>query len=337
MKRLRKGAYNIKHYLPDSFKKEYINFLNKFEKNPYHDIDCAKPANEDYYNDLTKFLNFRLGNFFKNPKKGENGPFAIYDKKSKLYLTSDTFGFSVLGTEEKFWKSNCNYPYVRYLGVQIKEEVKDIDKCSFVANCIYDTRTIGGAFIWPKVYLTNHKINGKYYNGYYSIYNYFRGSYGYIEDRVDLTLYEIKCFFNVYNNDMEYEDFLEKYTKKYPENIMFTYNNCRNYIFSHKEKEKEKKSMFLWLKRFKSFKDYIDKLCFTPFVKDNGFELRILNLSDKNSTLPVDSENRLQIDQIKSIGNMNNEELHILLTNLIECTKERSMIIEKLINPDTIL
>lgn len=34
---------------------------------------------------------------------------------------------------------------------------------------------------------------------------------------------------------------------------------------------------------------------------------------------------------------MNNEELHILLTNLIECTEERSMIIEKLINPDTIL
>ena len=155
--------YNLKHYLPDSFKKEYINFLNKFEKNPYYYIDSVKTANEDYYNDLTKFLNCRLGIFLENPKKDKNGPFAIYDKESNLYFTSDSFGFSVLGTEEKFWKSNCNYPYVRYLGVQRKEVVKDIDKCSFVANCIYETRTIGGAFIWPKVYLIKHKK----YNGYY--------------------------------------------------------------------------------------------------------------------------------------------------------------------------
>lgn len=40
-----------------------------------------------------------------------------------------------------------------------------------------------------------------------SIYNYFRGSYGYIEDRVYLTLNEIKCFFNIYENDMEYDYF----------------------------------------------------------------------------------------------------------------------------------
>lgn len=322
--------YNLKHYLKNDFVGKYINYLKTSKNNPYKDIDSARIKDEEYYSDLTKFLNKQLKNLFDSPKKSLY-PFAIYDKNSKLYFTSDTFGFSAISKNSK-GLTNCNYPYYRYLTLK-EDSIFNYDKkIEFIANCIYDTRTIGGAFVWPKVYLTNRKING-----YYSIYNYFRGSYGYIEDRVDLTLYEIKCFFNVYKNDMEYEDFLKEYSTEYPKNIMFTYNNCGNYTFSYEEKEKEKKAMFLWLKRFKSFKDYIDKLCFTPFVKDNGFEMRILNLSDKNSTLPVDSENKLKIDQIKSIGNMNNEELNILLTNLVECTKERSMIIEKLLSNDTLL
>lgn len=61
---------------------------------------------------------------------------------------------------------------------------KDPDAIAeFLANYVYKTRTLGGSFLWPKSLC--------------STYNKSRGIRNYIEDRVDLTLLEIKHIYEI--------------------------------------------------------------------------------------------------------------------------------------------
>lgn len=58
----------------------------------------------------------------------------------------------------------------------------------FVAECIWDVRTLSGCFLWPLIRIGNP---------WKSMYNIYRGVRSYIEDRVDLTLYKIKSFYDM--------------------------------------------------------------------------------------------------------------------------------------------
>ena len=70
----------------------------------------------------------------------------------------------------------------RYLEMQKNKSDKDTDAVAeFLANYVYTTRTLGGSFLWPETLWKD--------------YNKSRGNGNYIEDRVDLTLLEIKHYF----------------------------------------------------------------------------------------------------------------------------------------------
>lgn len=313
----------MKYYLGEDFVEKYTRYLQNEEKCPYFDIDAVSSKCVDYYNDITMFLNsvFKTESF-KNPAK-EKIPFAICDKSNCQYFTSDTFGFSALFPRGNAWKPEGNYPYVRYLEAKKEGKVENKEKCEFVAKCIYETRTIGGAFIWPKVYLENHRNSmGKKVPGWHSIYNYYRGSNGYIQDRVDVTLFEIKSFFDIYKDKKEYLSFLDSYKEKYRENVLFNYaNKPGKPPYTSEEKEKEMKAVFSWLSRFESFEDYVEKLFFTPFTIKKNDEYWVKNLEEKNIILTREN--------ITSISEMSSKQLHVFLSNLVEYTKERSNLMEE--------
>lgn len=338
----------MKHYLGDSFPNKYLKYLIGVENDPYQDIDSTGAKNISFYNDLTKFLNVSVNTVlnefkFKSPHKTDY-PFAITlsyknsdHKINEMKLTSDIFGFSAPSNGSNGGKSGGNYPYGNYLSLAKKEKDENkVDKCfQFVNDCVFNTRSIGGSFIWPKVKLEKHRAYDEIRPGWHSIYNYYRGAYGYIQDRVDLTLYEIKCFYDIYKDYKEYKDFLFEYRKKYPKNIMFIYPNKRGKpIYTPEEKEQEMKEVFKWLSLFENFSKYINIFCFTPFVKetDNNYEILDIYGVKNESVLPVDSNNLLDRKKLKDIQKMNLNELHNLLSNVTHYIVKRSKMIEERIN-----
>ena len=180
------------HYLSDDFTEKFIEHIKHPDsvKSPYVDIDgvyYGKLACPAFYSDLTYYLNAKMGEekFFK-PDAEEASPsdrtitFKTEDKQG-LYLTSDTFGFSAANLRGE---RKGVYPYANLLKA-------DVNNAGFIAESVYSTRVLGGSFIWPKV-----NIGGRWK----SLYNYYRGAGSLIEDRADLTLYEIKCFYDVFNS-----------------------------------------------------------------------------------------------------------------------------------------
>ena len=62
-----------------------------------------------------------------------------------------------------------------------KSENDQAKAAEFLTKYVYTTRTLGGSFLWPE--------------SWHRDYNMGRGNRSYIEDRVDLTLLEIKHYF----------------------------------------------------------------------------------------------------------------------------------------------
>lgn len=313
--------YRYKHYLPEDFINKYIDYLEEKEnKSPYYDIDAVSTKCYNYYKDLSEFLADVVNSKFQCPQKNSY-PFAM--ELDGKFFTSDTFGFSAFKHDQEF---NSNYPYARFLKLDGDSKVDIDEKRKLVADCIYETRTIGGAFVWPKVYLKEHRNPG-----YYSLYNYYRGALGYIEDRVDLTLYEIKCFFDIYNEKKEYNEFICAYRKKYDKNIMFNYTNKPGISeFTPEEKTLEMKYVFNWLSTFSSFKDYVNKLCFNPFISDLNGDYLIINIANKDKeVLPIDEYNLLDRNELKHIREMDVQELRTLIINLKNITVERTELISE--------
>lgn len=116
--------------------------------------------------------------------------------------------------------------------MQKNKSDKDPDAIAeFIANYVYTTRTIGGSFLWPE---TLHEQ-----------YNKHRGNGSYIEDRVDLTLLEIKHYF-------EYRELDDKKNFKYSGDILFS---------RYKIPDAQ-----TWFGFFDSFEDYVDFFMFNDFV-----------------------------------------------------------------------
>lgn len=279
--------YEDLHYHGEgSFTDAYEAFLKNPENmyDPYKDPDTA--GKESIYERLIKFLNQQIkekrkkGWEFTNGwkfTKSCNGKIQLIRQNGEdLYLTcltSDQFGFSRPEWNKKKgeWEKS-KYPYAILLNSDENEdgEIEEIRK--LVTDCIYETRTLGGSFLWPTVYLENHKDRyGKDAPGHYSLYNYYRGAYGYIQDRVDLTLNEIKCFFDVYKRKTKFCDFIKLYREKYKDNILFIYPNGRGRpLYTKEEKEIEMQAMFEWLSLFGTFEKYVEFFCFENFVMKNS-------------------------------------------------------------------
>lgn len=215
-------------------------FKTKHHKNPqgpYVDPDmmarsgerAGKRINPLFYSDLCAFLNRQEKQKFYTFTDSD----LTIRSKLGIELISDQFGFSAPGS--------FKHPYDVYL-IKCKEEGRDKDGAiRNVIKWVTESRTLGGSFLWPK----NIWRDGKWG------YNSARGgpnnpnsrSYPrfYIEDRVDLTLCEIKHYLN---NENQTGDILP---------------GC---IKSSKEEK--------WLRDFKDFAGYVKYFCFEPFVDQNN-------------------------------------------------------------------
>lgn len=151
-----------------------------------------------------------------------------YGNKQHFTVHSDQFGFSAVPCI--YFRKN--YPLSRYLEMQKNKSDKDPDAVAeFLANYVYTTRTLGGSFLWPETLWKD--------------YNKSRGNGNYIEDRVDLTLLEIKHYF-------EYRDLDDKKKFKYSGDILFRY-------YDNLDAQ-------TWFGFFDSFEDYVDFFMFNDFV-----------------------------------------------------------------------
>lgn len=202
-------------------------------------IDPDKKENEEFYRELSNFLNAsRISR--KNNKilsfEANEAPYGMitvyykdkYGNKQHFTVHSDQFGFSAVPCI--YFRKN--YPLSRYLEMQKNKLDKDPDAVAeFLANYVYTTRTLGGSFLWPETLWKD--------------YNKSRGNGNYIEDRVDLTLLEIKHYF-------EYRDLDDKKKFKYSGDILFRY-------YDNLDAQ-------TWFGFFDSFEDYVDFFMFNDFV-----------------------------------------------------------------------
>ena len=244
------------------FVKKYAEWIENPRQGecPYSDPDGVNGNNVKnigFYTNITSFLNNRCQEFtdksrlevenirFLLPtgiKKDEPEPKnrTIVVEGHNLYLTSDQFGFSANENiyDNKNDRLKKQYPFVKYV-----ENYGGSD--SLVGETIWYTRTIGGSFLWPKVDQ----------NGWRSLYNKNRGVGSYIEDRADLTLYEIKEFYDEYDYKKDDSDFNRVINKG---SILLNDDDAK-YIYD-------------WLSIFKNFKTYVDFFCFDDFVNKEDDE-----------------------------------------------------------------
>ncbi|MBD5534383.1 MAG: hypothetical protein HDQ99_01700 [Lachnospiraceae bacterium] len=303
-------------------KEEYIKYLRQ-EKSwhgQYIDPDTTYGnIVSPFYDQLIYFLNTKelddkwRYSYCSEYTKNNESPVGIRVNDSSssrpvLYLRSDQFGFSAPQNENRAW--NKKYPYAAYLKLGGEKE--------FVAECIWDVRTLGGCFLWPLVRTGNR---------WQSMYNIYRGVMSYIEDRVDLTLYEIRSFY--------------KLIKKYPDesNQMISKRLSKEGYLLLKYKDNEE--ICEWLRHFNSFEGYVDYFCFRPFVDDQYRVIDITNSKvayDENvdynfsfdcSILSKESVDGYRMSKQERIASINNKEkIEQILINVKNMTVRRTKYIE---------
>lgn len=238
-------------------------------------IDPDGKENTDFYSALSDFLNAsrisRKNNKILSFEANEApyGMITVYykDKKGEEHhftLHSDQLGFSAV----PWIYFSTKYPLSRYFEMQ-----KNKEAAKFLTAYVLATRTLGGSFLWPESW---HKD-----------YNRERGIKNYLEDRVDLTLLEIKHYF-------EYRDLDDKKNFKYSGDILFRY-------YDNLDTQ-------TWFGFFDSFEDYVDFFLFNDFVyKDkqtkeytpiniltgDPFEKGYLNY-ETNTLKKIEDENQLK-------------------------------------------
>ena len=265
----------------------------------YNDPDNKK--NDKFYSDLSNFLNAerisRKNNKILSFEANEApyGMITVYykDKKGEEHhftLHSDQLGFSAVPCT--YFKQN--YPLSRYLEMQKNKSDKDPDAiANFLTKYVYTTRTLGGSFLWPESWQRD--------------YNMRRGNRSYIEDRVDLTLLEIKHYF-------EYRELDDKKIFKYSGDILFRY-------YDNLDAQ-------TWFGFFDSFEDYVDFFMFNDFVdKDEQTKeytpINILTGKAFETDYPERETNVLK--------KASEEELKKMLDLVMDKVKTRSEDMEKLI------
>ena len=295
---------NYKAYLVDLLSTNYKTYENKGDaekerkiiwkqlgdsETAYCDIyiDPDGKENTDFYNALSDFLNAsrisRKNNKILSFEANEApyGMITVYykDKKGEEHhftLHSDQLGFSAVP-----WIYFSNkYPLSRYFEMQ-----KNKEAAKFLTDYVLATRTLGGSFLWPESW---HKD-----------YNRERGIKNYLEDRVDLTLLEIKHYYE-YRGDLLFRQY------KNPD-------------------------AYKWFGFFKSFEDYVDFFMFNDFVdatvtdgKKEYMPINILTGKAFETDYPERKTNALK--------KASEEELKKMLDLVMIKVKNRTIRMEKLIN-----
>lgn len=289
---------------------KYKKYLKGEEKRSgYIDPDITyTDSNSEFYEKISCFLNKqeeRLAKRMKSKKQwtykvvsnyteGNEIPVGIMVEEGaeKMYLRSDQFGFSAL--DGKYINGNkwhvLKNPYAKYW-----YDSKEKNKYDNIAKWIWSTRTIGGSFIWPI---------RKCGRNWQSMYNTLRGRW--LQDRVDLTLLEVKRYYE--SNGKNTKDIL--YTS---------------------ELSKKESKMKEWLAHFGTFENYIDFFMLTSFVVKVKSEVKCEYIPRNILTGDVLTEE----DEIKGkdgkMQDLNAEDLCNMLNNVSDWTLNRSTYMEKII------
>ncbi len=251
------------------------------------DQTYKKGYNHLFFNQLIMFLRKREEQLV-NELKGKFNYEFVEDKGIKVsqtnknkeevdlfYLRSDQLGFSAPSNEK-------SHPYDLYIkkNINIDEAVKQ------VTDWIIGSRTIGGSFLWPRPF--------------YDTYNQSRGGKinssrkYYIQDRVDLTLWEIKNWY-----------------KKINKNTIMNRQNTRN------------SNLNIWLGHFTNFETYVKFFHFDTFVKQTSNEISPINILTNEINEPIwgcNGEN----PEIEISNKLSKTEVESLLTLVNNCILERS-------------
>lgn len=195
----------------DMYKKDLKSYISRDAtwhnvQRYYSDPDSSykKKTDHSFFCDLVKFLirreeemsdclqgSFKY-RFIEDEGIEVSGTYSKGEEMQPFYLRSDQFGFSA-PTNRKA------HPYDLYIA---KHENKD-KAIEQVKKWISMSRTIGGSFLWSK------SPDDSARNSFYAKYNMRRGGTitcnrsKYIQDRVDLTLWEIKDWYNSKHNGGE--------------------------------------------------------------------------------------------------------------------------------------
>lgn len=322
------GAKELRYYYEElatpksykNFEKKYYDFLTKVEEN---NVDYKKSEGfyidpdgvTEFYNHLTCFLNhqekkYKKSYLFMPPKAAPltTTKITVIQNGEMLFrLTSDQFGFSADKRIYKYNNDKYNY-YKCYYGkyplanllflTQGEDQTKREEIKKQIARYVKNTRTIGGSFLWPVP--PKGRCN--------CIYNTSRGIGSYLEDRVDLTLLEIKhALDGSYDKGEHTSDILYR-----------QYQNGKRYI-------KE------WLKHFDSFDSYVEYFMLEDFVekKDGKYvPINIINGEPLN-----DDYLKKYREQYKksSLQNLTEKEIRAMLEYLEKKILERSAKMENII------
>lgn len=275
--------------------------------NIYTDPDGKK--NTGFYKDLSDFLNAaRISR--KNDKiisfEANEAPYGMitvyykdqYGNEQHFTVHSDQLGFSAVCL--KYFRKN--YPLSRYLEMQKnkldklknKSDKKLETVAKFLSEYVYTTRTLGGSFLWPE--------------DWYKGYNMERGNGSYIEDRVDLTLLEIKHIykFRELENQLIYG---------------------KDYLFKRYKNQYADK----WFGFFDSFEDYVDFFMFNDFVED-------ISTNGKKEYMPINilTGKRFKTDypgyEMDTLKDIKEYKLKAMLERVRDMVKKRTIKMEDLIN-----
>lgn len=233
------------------YKKDFIDsaYIDYFEqpidiRRFYFDPDASykRNYNNHFFCQLTLFLNKRESQL-SSKLQGKFQYKFVQDSGIKVWgtdkdgksispfvLRSDQLGFSSPSNEK-------SHPYDLYI---MKSENK-CDAIEKVIEWITISRTIGGSFLWPMPF--------------YRKYNPARGGKitssrrYYIQDRVDLTLWEIKYWYE---------------------------NANKNTIMSRMNEEDS--NLNIWLSHFSNFQIYVEFFCFKDFVSSIGEGMKPLDI-----------------------------------------------------------
>lgn len=220
--------------------------------------------------------------------------------EEKFWLKSDQFGFSAPSPK-------LNHPYDSYLQRVEKtgDEHRLIEAQQNVRSWILQTRIIGGSFFWP---IENSKgrfnLNPKY--------NLVRGGTrqgrggSYIEDRVDLTLWEL---YEIYESGAHRnKEWLGDYILR--ENML--YRRCFT------------QTMRKWLSQFDSFGEYISFFGLAPFIDSNtGVPYDLLSEPLEPLTANM-TRKRVLYNEEMSI-----ERYEMLFNRIAKMTKERNIVLSQ--------
>lgn len=300
---------------------DFVNGAIKWEEiidilghKPYVDPDGTYHYKEStFYNKLKDFLNKQSNNNTYNFKHND-GIITNIDGK-ELILRSDQFGFSAPQHKKnnkgkyisKAWKyvrnnrTKYSYPYGKYLLFEQND-----DDLEFVASTIWSTRRLGGSFIWPI------KKGSRFNN-----LNINRGVASYIEDRVDYTLQEIKLFYHFYNlnKDSSVKDIYDSMC-----------NACKKYNYVPEIlKGDDKDLIFIWLKHFGSFKNYINFFMFDKDFVDEDYN--VINIVT-GKKIEVNKE-QVITEKIISIDSLSKKDIKKMLLRLVSFIDNRTIRMEE--------